>query len=104
MRCILSRIGCRIMSVAISTGIERPLRMTRTTVRSGVVAMTTPLSPANGPKVIVTTAPLVISLFRRTQLTAADYERKIGRETLGILGFSSKGTVTGSEFRNRNPV
>lgn len=58
-RCMLSRTGIRIIFVSSSTGTERPSRKTRTTVRCGDVEITTPLSPANGPKLIVTTAPLV---------------------------------------------
>ncbi len=51
------------MFVSTSTGMERPFNTMRTIVRSGEVEMTTPLSPANGPNVIVTTVPLVTVSF-----------------------------------------
>ncbi len=70
-RFILSRAGIRIISVSSSTGTERPLRRTRTTVRCGEVEITTPLSPENGPKLMVTTVPVFTVAFRSTQLTAA---------------------------------
>ena len=59
VRGIFSRAGFRIMSVSSSTGTERPCSMRRTTVRSEELEMTTPLSPENGPKLMVTTLPLV---------------------------------------------
>ena len=47
------------MFVSTSARTDRPCNRMRTIVRSADVEMTTPLSPANGPKVIVTTVPLV---------------------------------------------
>ena len=76
--------------------------MMRTTVRCGDVAITTPLSPANGPKWIVTTVPLVTSSL--TQITAAGRRLRIVQEVPLILGLSSKGTVTPSAVQNRIPV
>ena len=41
-------------------------------VRSGIMETTSPVSPANGPKMIVTIAPLVMVLpLFGTQLTAS---------------------------------
>ena len=65
---MLSREDTRIVSVSTSTGTERPLRTIRKTVRCGVVEIMTPLSPENGPKVIVTMLPLVTAAFRQTSV------------------------------------